>query len=337
MSDTPQGPDWWQASDDKWYPPPRPDMPGNTMAYPAAPPTAPLGPGGPAGPYAPAGPPTPSPYGGVPAVPPPGPGGQNRTPLFIALGVLMAVAAVVVIFAVASGDDDDDPQASPDTTEPEDSPITTRDVDTTEGGPTETTASADPPAEGEITLVESGFSGYHDELSEADETAYAFVVENTSDQVARNVSITIGLLDASGTVLDADTESIYVLMPGQTFGIGDAGFPPGVTDLDIQISEPSEWADPADFGEVTAEGISWEYDSFSDPIVSFTATSTYDSQLDGPRAYAIFRDASGNLIGGYSTYMNFIAPGGSTAGQVETFDSIANVETAEVYIDPAIF
>jgi hypothetical protein len=32
MSDTPQGPGWWQASDDKWYPPPRPTMPGEETA-----------------------------------------------------------------------------------------------------------------------------------------------------------------------------------------------------------------------------------------------------------------------------------------------------------------
>ena len=32
MSDAPQGPDWWQASDDKWYPPPRPQMPGDAPA-----------------------------------------------------------------------------------------------------------------------------------------------------------------------------------------------------------------------------------------------------------------------------------------------------------------
>ncbi|MGH9232518.1 MAG: hypothetical protein ACRD0R_04140, partial [Acidimicrobiales bacterium] len=59
MSDTPQGPDWWQASDDKWYPPPRPDMPGvadTTVAAPvmAGPGAPPIGP--PLGP--PTGPPT---------------------------------------------------------------------------------------------------------------------------------------------------------------------------------------------------------------------------------------------------------------------------------------
>src|SRR5690606_26003855 len=119
MSDTPQGPDWWQASDDKWYPPPRPPMPGDAdpsavaapaMAAPGAPPGAPPGmppgappagppiappagqpgfPGGPpSGGFPPSGP-TSGPYGAPPVAPP---GGPNRTPLFIAIGVVVAAA-----------------------------------------------------------------------------------------------------------------------------------------------------------------------------------------------------------------------------------------------------
>ena len=37
MSDTQQGPEWWQASDGKWYPPPRPDWPAPTEAEPVVP------------------------------------------------------------------------------------------------------------------------------------------------------------------------------------------------------------------------------------------------------------------------------------------------------------
>lgn len=32
MSDAPQGPDWWQASDNRWYPPPRPTPPDETAS-----------------------------------------------------------------------------------------------------------------------------------------------------------------------------------------------------------------------------------------------------------------------------------------------------------------
>ena len=62
MSDAPQGPDWWQASDDKWYPPPRPQMPGDAPAA-VAPGYAPPGsvPGAPL-----LGPPAGTPSGGYP-------------------------------------------------------------------------------------------------------------------------------------------------------------------------------------------------------------------------------------------------------------------------------
>jgi len=41
VSDTPQGPGWWQASDAKWYPPET--HPGPWVREPEAPPTSPLG------------------------------------------------------------------------------------------------------------------------------------------------------------------------------------------------------------------------------------------------------------------------------------------------------
>jgi hypothetical protein len=86
MSDVPQGPGWWQASDDKWYPPPRPSVPNGGQASPlqgspvqgtpvpgVPAPTAPTqGPPAYPGPgAAPA-----SPAGGAPAAPPQGPPGS---------------------------------------------------------------------------------------------------------------------------------------------------------------------------------------------------------------------------------------------------------------------
>ncbi|MGN6695131.1 MAG: DUF4190 domain-containing protein [Aquihabitans sp.] len=70
MSDAPQGPGWWQASDGKWYPPtakpgtPRPPTARGSSPYGPAPSpygSAPYGPG--PSPYGPA----PSPYGPGPA------------------------------------------------------------------------------------------------------------------------------------------------------------------------------------------------------------------------------------------------------------------------------
>lgn len=78
MSDTPQSPDWWQASDGKWYPP-------QTHA------------------------------GGPSALPPPVVVIEQRkrrgclTPFFLpSLLVLGAIVMIAVIAAVVAGDDDDD-------------------------------------------------------------------------------------------------------------------------------------------------------------------------------------------------------------------------------------
>ena len=61
MSDAPQGPGWWQASDDRWYPP---ESHPDARQHPGGPPTSP-GPPGPYG-YGPGGyPPYGQPYGQV--------------------------------------------------------------------------------------------------------------------------------------------------------------------------------------------------------------------------------------------------------------------------------
>jgi len=87
MSDVPQGTDWWQASDGKWYPPQPPA---------AAPP-----------------PPTPTagiaqPPGVAYAAPPPEPSKKKRTGLIVGLCVCGALFALVIIGGLIAGSGSDD-------------------------------------------------------------------------------------------------------------------------------------------------------------------------------------------------------------------------------------
>jgi hypothetical protein len=94
MSEQSQGEGWWQASDGKWYPPPRPDVapPPTTQPF-ETPPAAWPGPGGygpPAGP--PIGPPAAGPVGGKKP-------GIGRGPILgIVLAAVVIGAAVVAFF-----------------------------------------------------------------------------------------------------------------------------------------------------------------------------------------------------------------------------------------------
>lgn len=359
MSDAPQGPGWWQASDDKWYPPPRPEMPGEQAVtepvapapgtippgpvpsggYTQPPPTTPYGtsPGGPApgGPVPGAQVPGtyPSPYGMPPSGPPPS-SSDNRTPLFVALGVVAAVALVgLILLVVSSGDGDDDDTATSSSTTVDTTDTTAPPDDTTE--PTDDTQG--PPSSGELARGEQGFTISFDQLSDQDMLSYGFVVENTTDQVAVGISAAIAFKDDAGTVIASDEELVNVLLPGATFGIGDSGIEVDgeAVEMEVTISEPSSWESPDGFGEITTSGINTTIDDYGAPTTAFTAESTYDEQLDSPYAYVIYRNAGGDIIGGAWGTMQFLQPNGSTTGEVNALYTIDDIDDAQtqVFID----
>ncbi|HKH03680.1 MAG TPA: FxLYD domain-containing protein [Acidimicrobiales bacterium] len=365
MSDAPQGPGWWQASDDKWYPPPRPAMPGEdetAMAAASAPPAGVAPPAGPSGPSAgyPSGPgygappgvPSGPGYGpgvgppmgagayGAPGGPPPG-GGQNRTPLIVAL-VVVAVLAVVGIGIVATSGGDDD----------ENDPIARRNIDTT-AAPTDDTEdtatdetvtdttesqSGSQGAIEDIEVTDSGVTNFPDEFDGTNRASYAYVLTNNGDEPVANMEVTVTLVDTEGTVLSSDTDSIYLLQPGQSLGLGDTTYDEiaEVDSIEVQPAIPSYASEAEQLGEVTVEGINTTADSSGYLTTTFTATSSYEVQLDSPWGYVVYRNADGGIVGGTYSVIDIVQPGGSTSGEVATYTAIPNVDPAqtEVYVDP---
>jgi hypothetical protein len=291
-----------------------------------APPGAPMAPGAP-----------PGPYGAYPPGPPPG-GGQNRTPLFIALGVVAVVALLGVGLAVASsGGDDDDPtptsQAStttpPDDTSSPTSPPETDGTDDTSGGGAGTE---------DIEVVEKGFTNFDPEYEDGNHVSYGYVLENTGDDPVANLEITVTLLDSEGTVVSSDTDNVYLIQPGQKMGLGDEPYEniAEVAEIDVQASVPSYASDAEELGEITTEGIATS-DESSQWKTTFTAKSTYEVQIDSPYAYVIYRNTGGDIVGGSYGFMNVLRAGGSTSGEVTSYEPIPGVDPAktEVYVDPA--
>jgi hypothetical protein len=323
---------------------------GPPLGPPVGPPSGGFPPGPPSGGFPVPGPPSggfppggaPSPYPGMPPAGPGSPGGENQTPLFIAIGVVVAAAVIGLIFVLSSGDDEDDPTPSTNTTEQPNPPAT--DPVTTEpsgggggGGGNEPTGSTT------VEVVDSGFSNFMGGFDQDERSVtYGFIVENTGDEIATDISISISAYDADGTALASDSKTIYVLRPGEQMGLGDEffgdTFSTEVDSIDVQVSEPSNYSvdDVPDEGTLTAEGITTTADDYS-VTTKFTATSTYGQQLDYPSAYAIYRNTAGDIIGGSSGSLDFVAANGSTAGEVSSWDLIPDVATTEVYLDPGGF
>jgi hypothetical protein len=306
-------------------PPDAPPMAGPPMGPPTGPPSGGFPPGAPL-----------SPYAGMPPGPP-GPGQQNKTPLYVAIGVVATIALVALIVMLTGGDDDD--PAGPDNP-----PITDPRTPTTATVETvDDPSGPDDPPSGDATVevVETGFSNFTGGLDERS-GAYGFVVENTGDGLATDIQISVSAYDAGGTALASASHTVYVLRPGEQMGIGDEFF--GTTlsgeidSIDVQVSEPSEYGadDVPTEGALTAEGITTRADEYS-LSTTFTAKSTYGQQIDYPSAYAIYRDADGNIVGGSRGSLDFLPANGSAAGEVTSWDVIPNVATTEIYLDPGYF
>jgi hypothetical protein len=144
MSDTPNGPGWWQASDGRYYPPQgsTPGGPPGGVATdvdptrPEADPTVPLAPGAPPRPGAP--------------LPPPGPGGPARGrwktwQLLVAMVVALLIGAGIGA-AGASGDDDGEQVVTRDTTTTSERQTTTTPERQTSTTPAPTTTAPPAPA-----------------------------------------------------------------------------------------------------------------------------------------------------------------------------------------------
>jgi hypothetical protein len=365
MSDAPQGPDWWQASDDKWYPPPRPQMPGDapaaaTPAY--APPGAaqggpPFGPppggspsgGYPQGGYAPGGPPPSgpgyppgpggpgapgpygaSPYGGVPGQAP----SPNRTPLFIGLGVVVAIAVIGLIVALSAGGDDDETASPPDTSIEAPEVTTVEPTETTEGGSVGGATEGTNTVEG-LAMVDSGWSVAADDS--IIEGSYGIIIENQGDELVTNFNVEVAIYDMNDTVVGTNNHMVAKLAPGERLGIGydiSDDVSNGISRLEVGFEEG--YGDSVPEGAFTVSEVATTTDEYG-TTTTFTVASSYTVDLDSPYAYVIYRDEAGKIIGGTYGLVDMVPAGGRANGELTSYEPVPNVATAEVWVDQGYF
>lgn len=352
MSDTPRGLGWWQASDDKWYPPPRPDTDvwptetasgGTRSAATGAAATGSAADPGPADPVAPARhvvgdlrDADPSPYGdGPPAGPPPATQ-QNRTPLMVVLGVLV-VLAIVGLVVLISDDDPPTPTAASSTTA-----ATRSGSGTSAPGTGDDAALPDlgEPTEGGLEVVDQGFSVSLD-TGGLPHLSYGFLVENTTDKRAGAASATVEFLDASGTVIFSDDSLSLTIKPGETLGVGATQtLPDGGEPAEMRVGEFNviAWDDPENVpeGELTVSDVSMTRDAqYGWPIISFTTENSYDEDpFMFPYALILFRNSAGDIIGASEEggELSLPPPHGSSTSEITVSWPIDDIDPTRIAV-----
>ena len=271
--------------------------------------------------------------------------GRSRKPLAVAV---LGVAVLVLISGAAvwatGASHRDDPSGHPSAT-----------VSAVTGAGPVRSASA--PGGGGLRVVESGVSMGENTLGQTMAT-YGIVLENTSQaQAAFDAAVLVTMVDAAGqtgsdqtagtgTAGEAQvTATLALAAPGQRVGVGREVYVPHgatVTDLKIQVGEAS-WAKVGDLrvARLVASQVRTSVDAaHRRATITFTVESGYTVGLE-PSAIAIYRDASGAVVGGTSPEDSKIGngnyPSGTSKQEIRTRAPVpqrADVNRTEVYVYP---
>lgn len=199
------------------------------------------------------------------------------------------------------------------------------------------------PDGGGVRVVEQGFTETASPLTDQDNyyVTVGIMVENTSDYVAVATGIEVRLRDGSGDRLphglgDDGTLSVPVLLPGQRFGVGatdllDRG---GTAELAVAVGEPAQWWPAehrvAEFAQVTTGELSTIRDSPIELTLRFTIDSGYPVSVGRRTAFAVFRNAAGEIVGGANDPARYphVRPGRS-------FGDLRFQDVAQDVVDPS--
>lgn len=202
-------------------------------------------------------------------------------------------------------------------------------------GPAEAEADEDPARE-DIKVAESGFLGFQREFGDSPSASWAVLLHNPNSDhwIATDVRVNITFQRSTGEPVKTETDSVAAILPGQTVAIAPLG---GSTDVagaeavDVQARVSSwEEADQA-IGKFTASNVATRERAYGGLQTNGTLTSSFTRDLQDILATAVYRDAAGRIIGGSSTFVDFVPAGGQVGVEITSLSKIPGVASSEIY------
>lgn len=187
----------------------------------------------------------------------------------------------------------------------------------------------------DIEITDSGFSSYtaYDDSTRA---SWAAVLTNPNDDLwlATSIDITVTLLDDAGSVLASQSDSLAVLLPGQSGAVTGSTLDDvaGLADIRVQARVRNWESQPGPFGSFQTSDVSVREDDFGGWTVTGQVASTFTDDFDDVYAVAVFRNADNDIIGGAFTFIDFVPGDGDTSFQINAFDDLVDVDSSEVYV-----
>lgn len=293
------------------------------------------------------------------------PVGRGRRKGALVVGAVVAVAAGVALVAsmgkgggeTAAGTTEPDPAPIADT-EPEPATETEPGPQAPTGDPADEAEPADEEPTTDTTVDEATSPSSDVRASEVVEVvdegwyvnddlgSYGFVVENTSDSLLGSFLVRVKGYDQSGHVIsgiDSWKHVIGTMQPGQRVAVAEqmnseVELGGGIGRLEFTITELSEGTEATE--EVPQGSVQvGEIDRTANSVrttVSYKVWSSYRIALDA-NVYVVFRDGSGEIVGGASSFVDLPADG-SNSGDFDLPAGIVSpaVESTEVHVVPRL-
>jgi len=310
MSDVPQGPGWWLASDGKYYPPqPAQPVAGAPEQPVAGAPTYQVQPPGSSGFGAP--------MGQDPMQPTTGGGSSSTKVVLIVVGVLVALLLVVGVLTavvIAARDDDSGTVVS----DQRDSPTA---VVPGSGG-SEPVA----PDPSDLEVTETGMSigrGYDDGPSA---TAGAVVV-NEGDSNAAFVEVVFTFKDKAGKAVGTDTGYVDAIDPGGTayVAVDYVSLQADAATVDAAVI-PNDGYYSGTVVPVTVGSVARE--EYNGVVVKGTATNPTSEVLESVGVQCVLR-FDGRIVGGVSASLDTMVANAEVAWESYGTDEWVKADAAE--------
>jgi hypothetical protein len=185
----------------------------------------------------------------------------------------------------------------------------------------------------ELKVSEYGFTQLPKSDFAGPSVSYAVLVTNEGGAIATNAQVQISFEDKAGGVVDSQEDYLTAVLPGTSVALGgvmiDAA---GVEKMTVQVlpgdSEPLE-GKQANF-EVTK--IKTKTQEYTGVKTTASVSSPFVKDVKDAMAVAVYRNAKGKIIGGDSTFINFIPAGGKAAVSIDSFSQMKVPAKTEVYV-----
>jgi hypothetical protein len=186
-----------------------------------------------------------------------------------------------------------------------------------------------------LEIADYGFSQLPPDSIGESYLTYAVIVKNNStDQIVDSADVNIAFYNAAGTVVKSESDTLTFIMPGSTVASTPLGGVnvAGVTRMEVQLlpGDETETVNARPIPTLTAEGVNTTADDYF-MRTNATLRSTFSKDLKSLSVAAVYRDAARKIIGGASTFADFVPAGGTAAVEISA-SNVLPVASTDVYV-----